>query len=75
MKGFKASNGVIENVGGPPIMVRNIDADITIGGAGPIEATRLDEQGYAQGELKSRRNADSMTFTLPRDCLYTILSR
>ncbi len=75
MYGFKSSGGVIENVGRPPITVHDIDATVTFANGGDLKAVVLDEQGYARGELKPQLSNGSATITLPKDSLYTVLTR
>ena len=73
--GFSAANGLIKDIGRPPLTVRNIDAKITLPHAGNLKATTLDEQGYARESLTPQLNGEAATFTLPKDTLYTILTR
>ena len=67
MYGFKSANGVIEDIGRPPISVRDIDASVTIANGATIKATSLDEQGYARGELQPQIADGAATITLPKD--------
>jgi hypothetical protein len=75
MYGFKAANGVIQDIGRPPITVRDIDATITLTNGAGIKATALDEQGYARNSLQTRVIGANAIITLPKDSLYTILTR
>ena len=75
MYGFSASNGVIQNIGRTPITVRDIDAKVTLANGAGLKAVALDEQGYARGELQPQMADGSATITLPKDSLYTILTR
>jgi len=75
MYGFQAFNGVIRDIGRAPITVRDIDASITMAAGGALTATSLDEQGYARAALQPRMNGAAATISLPRDSLYTILTR
>jgi hypothetical protein len=75
MEGFKSANGIIEDIGRPPILVRDIDATITIANATTLTATSLDEQGYARSPIQPRITAGNATIALPKDTLYTILTR
>jgi hypothetical protein len=75
MEGFSATNGKIEDIGHPPILVRNIAAKITLPNAANLRATALDEQGYPREPLTPQLNGTAATLTLPKDTLYTIISR
>jgi len=76
MEGFTAANGLIKSTGHPPILVRNIDAQITLhGNATNLKATALDEQGYPREQLTPQLNGEAATITLPKDTLYTIITR
>jgi hypothetical protein len=75
MAGFSAANGFIKDIGHPPILVRNIDAKITFPNAANLTATALDEQGYPRESLTPQMDGNSATLTLPKDTLYTILTR
>jgi hypothetical protein len=75
MEGFSATNGFIKDIGHPPILVRNIDAQITLPNAANLRATALDEQGYPREPLMPQLTGDAATITLPKDTLYTILTR
>jgi len=75
MEGFSAANGLIKDIGHPPILVRNIDAKITLPNAAKLKATALDEQGYPREPLTPQLNGDAATLTLPKDTLYTIIAR
>ena len=71
MSGWKASNGRIEDVGHAPILVREIDATVTFAQPTGWKATVLDGHGYAHGEATMVGGK----LTVPKDALYTILSR
>jgi hypothetical protein len=75
MSGFKSANGVIQDIGRPPILVRDIDAKITFAHGADLKAVALDEQGYARGDLSLQPVAGGATLTLPKDGLYTIVIR
>ncbi|HEX4140044.1 MAG TPA: hypothetical protein VHY09_06825, partial [Candidatus Methylacidiphilales bacterium] len=75
MYGFSAANGFIKDIGRPPICVRNIDASITLPNAANLHATALDEQGYPRDPITPQLNGDTATIALPKDTLYTILTR
>ncbi|MCE0498614.1 MAG: hypothetical protein LV481_11780 [Methylacidiphilales bacterium] len=75
MYGFKSVNGMIQDIGRVPITVRDIDATVTIPNGAGLKAVILDEQGYARGELQPQVVNGAATLTLPRDSLYTILTR
>ncbi len=73
--GFKADNGVIQDIGRAPITVKDIDAQVTFANGAGIKATRLDEQGYAQSDLPPQINGSAATVVLPKDALYTVVTR
>jgi hypothetical protein len=75
MYGFKSANGIIEDIGRAPITVRDIDAKVTVTHGANLKAVILDEQGYARGDLKTQITDGNATTTLPKDSLYTILTR
>jgi len=75
MYGFKSANGIIQDIGRAPITVRNIDAKVTFTNGAQMKATSLDEQGYARGDLQPQITGGNTTIILPRDSLYTILTR
>jgi hypothetical protein len=75
MYGFMAQNGFIKDIGRPPICVRDIDARVTLPGGTELKAEALDEQGYARGPLTPQVTGASATIVLPRDTLYTIVTR
>ena len=75
MYGFKSANGVIQDIGRTPITVRDIDATVTFANGSTLKATRLDEQGYARGDVPTQVAEGAATLVLPKDSLYTILIR
>ncbi len=75
MYGFKAVDGVIHDIGRAPITVRDIDATVSISNAANLRAMSLDEQGYARTPLTPRITGGNAVITLPKDGLYTILTR
>jgi hypothetical protein len=75
MEGFNSSHGTIQSIGHPPIIVRDIDATVTIANTATLRATALDEQGYARNPLQPQFTGANATITLPKDSLYTILTR
>jgi hypothetical protein len=75
MYGFKSAHGVIQDIGRPPITVRDIDAKVTFAHGADLKAVSLDEQGYARDQLQPQVSGDDATITLPKDSLYTILTR
>jgi hypothetical protein len=75
MYGFKSANGVIQDIGRPPICVREIDAKITLANAPGLTATALDEQGYPRNPLPPEISGDAATVVLPKDALYTLIAR
>jgi len=75
MYGFKAANGVIQDIGRPPITVRDIDAKVTVANGTAIKAASLDEQGYTKADLQPQITNGSATIILPKDGLYTVLTR
>lgn len=75
MDGFTADHGTIEDIGRPPIIVRNIDAQITLPNAATLQATALDEQGYPRDPLTPQVSNGTANIVLPKDTLYTLLTR
>ena len=75
MYGFKGENGSIQDIGRMPITVRNIDAKVTFANSPGIKATKLDEQGYANGDVAVQVNGTDATVALPADSLYTVITR
>jgi len=75
MYGFKSANGVIQDIGHAPVTVRDIDAKVTLANGPALKATVLDEQGYAHGDLQPQITDGAAVITLPKDSLYTILTR
>jgi len=75
MYGFKSANGVIQDIGRPPITVRDIDAKVTFANGANLRAVSLDEQGYRRDDLQVQPAGDAATIVLPKDSLYTILTR
>jgi hypothetical protein len=75
MYGFKSANGLIQDIGRAPITVRDIDATVTLAATPALTATALDEQGYAAARLQPRLTAGKAIITLPRNSLYTIITR
>ena len=71
MAGFKADNGVIEDVGHAPINVRDIAATVTFANAAGLKATALDEQGYPRAAVPVAAGA----ITLPKAGMYLIVTR
>jgi len=72
MFGFKAEGGVIKNVGGAPINVRDIQATVTFDNDAGLKATTLDANGYARGKAEALQGN---AVVLARDALYTVLTR
>jgi hypothetical protein len=76
MDGFQSANGVIQDVGHLPVLVRDIDAKITFAHGAGLKAESLDEQSYARSSWQPQiTNGGVTTITLPKDGLYTILTR
>ena len=75
MDGFKSANGVIQDIGHPPIIVRDIDAKITFANSTNLKAAVLDQQGYFRGDLPIQPSGNDSTIVLPKDSLYTIITR
>jgi hypothetical protein len=75
MYGFKAASGFIQDIGRPPVCVRDIDAQVTFTNGVNLKAEALDEQGYARDPLTPQVNGASATIVLPKDTLYTIVTR
>jgi hypothetical protein len=75
MDGFKSDHGVIRDIGRAPITVRDIDASITLDHGATVRAVSLDEQGYARSVVPTQVADGSATVILPKDSLYTVLTR
>jgi hypothetical protein len=75
MYGFKSTNGVIDDIGRPPITVTDIDATVTLANGASVKATSLDEQGYAKDPLTPQVTGTDAAITLPKHGLYTVLTR
>lgn len=67
--GFKAGGGKVEDLGGPPMGVRRIDAKVAFKTGGTL--TVLDENGYARGGAVPTRGE----IKLAEDSLYQVLTR
>ncbi len=64
----------IAEIGGYPLNVREIDAAVTLAGAGERTAIVLDGNGYPTGEKASAPRADTgLSIRLPKDALYTLV--
>jgi hypothetical protein len=75
MDGFQSAHGVIQDIGHLPILVRDLDVKITFAHGAGLKAESLDEQGYARSELQPQLTNGASTITLPKDGLYTVLTR
>ena len=75
MYGFKSTGTVIQDIGRLPITVRDIDAKVTITNGAHLTAVSLDEQGYVRSELQKQILDGNAIITLPKNSLYTILTR
>jgi hypothetical protein len=72
--GYRVEDDRVVDLGGYPMLVREIRTDVTIrGGARLSEAVVLDVHGYERGKAKLRRRGRDAVLTLPKDALYTIL--
>ena len=69
--GWKAANGRILDVGQAPINVKDVSASVTFANPAGLKAVVLDGNGMKRGDLTM---VDGV-LTLPRDALYTILTR
>ncbi len=66
--------GRIEDLGGSPLLVRDVDAKVTLrGGARLKTATALDMHGYGHGKARRKVRSGDVTIDLRSDVLYTIL--
>jgi hypothetical protein len=75
--GFRAEGGRIEDLGGFPMLVREIDAKVTIeGGARLRKARALDPHGYARAgtPVETRQRGRALEVRLPPDGMYVVLS-
>ncbi|MCP5056788.1 MAG: hypothetical protein GY937_08710 [bacterium] len=69
-----AAGGRITDLGGPPTLVRLLDAKVTLRGATRLrKATVLDVHGYARKGAVRRIRAGSTTIQLSPEALYTVL--
>ncbi len=75
MEGFAAENGEIKEIGHLPILVREIDAKVTVGNGAGMTAKVLDEQGYFREALPVEIRDGNAVVTLSKNAMYTILSR
>lgn len=73
MYGFAAENGRITDVGQAPINVKDLAGTVSL--PGRLSGTVLDEHGYPRGDADLRREGARTVLTLPRDSLYTVLTR
>ena len=71
MSGFKAVNGVIQDIGHAPINVREVEATVTFANAAGLKAMALDEHGYQRAAVPVAGGA----ITLPKAGLYLIVTR
>ncbi len=71
MYGYLAENGVLKDIGRPPITVRRIDAKVTFKNAPGAKATVLDENGVA----KEPAVLIGGVLTVPATAMYTVISR
>ena len=71
MAGFKAANGVIEDIGHAPITVRDIAATVTFANATGLQARALDEHGYSRAEIPIKAGVCA----LPAAGMYVIVTR
>jgi hypothetical protein len=75
MYGFRAAGGFIQDIGRQPICVRDIEASVTLAGDAGLKAEALDEQGYPRNEVTPQISGGVATIVLPRDSLYTVITR
>ncbi len=74
--GWRVEGGTIADLGGPPMLVRNLDATVTLKGGGPWTARALDAHGYPRDvRVAVTREGGATSVTLPADGLYTVLER
>ena len=72
--GWRVEKGRIADLGGYPLLARELDARITLeGGARLRSAIVLDVHGYERSRLEIETRGEDAVLTLPRDALYTIL--
>ena len=71
--GWTVTNGRIADLGGQPLLVRNIDAAVTLKGRKGFAAVRvLDEHGYARAKYPLDLTPVGVRLRLAPDAMYTI---
>jgi hypothetical protein len=71
--GYRVSDeGIIIEMGGPPLQVRRIEASVTIPGKPITRATALDANAMPMAEPVHR---EGNTITLPAEAIYTLVER
>ncbi len=71
--GFRTEGNRIVDIGQAPINVRDLAGTVRI--SGRLTGTVLDEHGYPRGPAEVRHEDGHTVLTLPRDSLYTVLTR
>ncbi len=71
--GFRTEGDRIVDIGQAPINVRDLAGTVRI--SGRLTGTVLDEHGYPRGPAEVRHEDGHTVLTLPRDSLYTVLTR
>lgn len=70
---FKEKNGTILDLGQPQIMVKNINAKVTLKNRTKMKAISLDENGYYKSNAKVEAKGKDLKVNLPANSMYTIV--
>jgi hypothetical protein len=73
MYGFAAKDGRITDIGQSPINVRDISGTVTL--PGKLNGQICNGHGYAIGAAETKQVGTTTVLTLPKDQLYTVLTR
>ncbi len=71
--GWTTRGDKIVELGGYPMNIRRLDAQLTLVNPGLRRATVLNEHGYRRGELPLRRRDGQVELTLPPDAMYVMV--
>ncbi|MHC4473204.1 MAG: hypothetical protein ACYS99_19850, partial [Planctomycetota bacterium] len=72
--GYRTDGGRIVDLGGHPMLVREVRATVTLSGATRLtKAAVLDAHGHEREKGKLARRGEDVRLRLPEDALYTIL--
>ncbi|MHC4606328.1 MAG: hypothetical protein ACYTAF_05290, partial [Planctomycetota bacterium] len=73
--GWKTEGDRIADLGGYPMMVREVDASVTIrGGARLKETHTLDAHGYGRETRKTKASGKDVKIGLAKDSMYTVVA-